>query len=114
MKEAGILFCISGDGDPSNARNLNHHAATAAAFGLTREDALKAITLDAARVLGIDAMVGSVEQGKDATLIVVQGDILELSSAVERVYIQGKTIDLRDMHKQLYEKYTEKYKQLKQ
>lgn len=114
LKEAGILFCISGDGDPSNARNLNHHAATAAAFGLTRDDALKAITLDAAKVLGIDAMVGSLETGKDATLIVVNGDILELSSVVERVFIQGKTIDLRDLHKQLYDKYSEKYKQLKE
>jgi len=114
LKDAGILFCISGDTDPSNARNLNHHAATAAAFGLSREDALKAITFDAAKVLGIDAMVGSVETGKDATLIVVSGDILELSSVVERVFIQGKTIDLRDMHKQLYDKYSEKYKQLKE
>ncbi len=113
LRDAGILFCISGDTDPSNARNLNHHAATAAAFGLSREDALKAITLDAAKVLGIDAMAGSVEMGKDATLIVVGGDILELSSVVERVFIQGKTIDLRDMHKQLYDKYSEKYRQLK-
>lgn len=114
LKEAGILFCISGDGDPSNARNLNHHTATAAAFGLGREDALRAVTLDAARVLGIDGLVGSVETGKDATLIVVNGDILELSSVVERVFIQGKTIDLRDMHKQLYDKYSEKYRQLKE
>ncbi|MEX1140073.1 MAG: amidohydrolase family protein [Bacteroidota bacterium] len=114
LKEAGILFCISGDSDPSNARNLNHHAATAAAFGLAREDALKAVTLDAAKVLGIDSMVGSVESGKDATLIVVNGDILELSSVVEKVFIQGRTIDLRDMHKQLYDKYSEKYRQLKE
>jgi imidazolonepropionase-like amidohydrolase len=113
LNEAGILFCIAGDGDPSNARNLNHHAATAAAFGLSKEGALRAITLDAAKVLGIDALVGSIETGKDATLIVVSGDILELSSSVEKIFIQGKKIDLRDMHKQLYEKYTEKYRQLK-
>jgi imidazolonepropionase-like amidohydrolase len=113
LKEAGILFCIAGDGDPSNARNLNHHAATAAAFGLSKEGALRAITLDAARVLGIERLAGSVETGKDATLIVVNGDILELSSSVERVFIQGKKIDLRDMHKQLYEKYSEKYRQLR-
>jgi imidazolonepropionase-like amidohydrolase len=113
LNEAGILFCIAGDGDPSNARNLNHHAATAAAFGLSKEGALRAITLDAAKVLGIDALVGSIETGKDATLIVVSGDILELSSSVEKIFIQGKKIDLRDMHKQLYEKYSEKYRQLK-
>jgi imidazolonepropionase-like amidohydrolase len=113
LKDAGILFCISGDIDPSNARNLNHHAAAAAAFGLSREDALRSITLDAARVLGIDSMVGSIEPGKQATLIVVSGDILELDSTVDQVYIQGRTIDMRDMHKQLYEKYTEKYRQLR-
>lgn len=114
LKEAGILFCISGDTDPSNARNLNHHAATAAAFGLSKEDALKAVTLDAARVLGIDSLVGSIEPGKQATVLVVSGDILELSSTVEQVYIQGKTVDMRNMHKRLYDKYTEKYRQLKE
>jgi imidazolonepropionase-like amidohydrolase len=113
LKDAGIFFCIAGDGDPSNARNLNHHAAAAAAFGLSPEEALRAITLDAAKVLGIDSMVGSIEIGKDATIIVTTGDILELFSTVEKVFIQGKTIDLRDKHKQLYEKYTEKYRQLK-
>ena len=113
LKDAGVVFCIAGDTDPSNARNLNHHAAVAAAFGLSPSDALRAVTLDAARVLGIDSMVGSIESGKDATLIVTTGDILELSSTVERVFIQGKTIDLRDKHKQLYNKYTEKYRQVK-
>lgn len=112
LKDAGILFCISGDTDPSNARNLNHHAAAAAAFGLSKVDALRAITLDAARVLGIESTVGSIEPGKQATLMVVSGDILELSSTVDQLYIQGKTIDMRDMHKQLYEKYTEKYRQI--
>lgn len=114
LKDAGVLFCIAGDTDPSNARNLNHHAATAAAFGLSRPAALQAVTLDAARIMGIDAMVGSIEPGKQATLMVVQGDILELGSTVEQMYIQGKTIDMRDMHKQLYEKYREKYRQLRQ
>jgi imidazolonepropionase-like amidohydrolase len=112
LKEAGVRFCIAGDGDPSNARNLNHHAAAASAFGLSKADALRSITLDAASILGIDSMVGSVDIGKDATLIVTDGDVLELSSKVERLFIQGKTIDLRDKHKQLYGKYEEKYRQL--
>ena len=111
LKEAGIRFCIAGDSDPSNSRNLNHYAATAVAFGLSPNDALRAITLDAASILGIDSMVGSLDAGKDATLIVTDGDVLELSSKVERLFIQGKTIDLRDKHKQLYEKYEEKYRQ---
>lgn len=112
LKEAGIRFCIAGDSDPSNSRNLNHHAATASAFGLSPENALRAITLDAASILGIDSKVGSIDAGKDATLIVTDGDVLELSSKVERLFIQGKTIDLRDRHKQLYGKYEEKYRQI--
>jgi len=111
LKEAGVRFCIAGDGDPSNSRNLNHHAAAASAFGFPKADALRSITLDAASILGIDSMVGSVDVGKDATLIVTDADVLELSSKVERLFIQGKTIDLRDKHKQLYGKYEEKYRQ---
>jgi imidazolonepropionase-like amidohydrolase len=112
LKDEGVQFCISGDGDPSNARNLNHHAATACAFGLSQEDALRAITLDAANILGIDSMVGSIEVGKDATLLVTNGDILQLSTVVEQEFIQGKKIDLRDKQKQLYNKYEQKYQQL--
>jgi len=111
LKEAGVDFCIGGDVTSWLIRNLNHHAATAAAFGLSKEDALRSITLDAARIIGIADRCGSIEAGKDATLIVTDGDILELSSSVEMAFIQGKKLDLRDKHKQLYSKYQEKYKQ---
>jgi len=113
LREAGVQFCISGDYSASNARNLPHHAATAAAYGLPAEEALKAITLSPAKILGLDSAIGSLELGKDATMFVSDGDILELSTRVERVFIQGKKIDLRDKHKQLYEKYSEKYEQLR-
>ncbi|MCI0706680.1 MAG: amidohydrolase family protein [Ignavibacteriae bacterium] len=112
LREAGVRFCISGDGDASNSRNVPHHAATAAAFGLPKDDALKAVTLYAAQILGIADRVGSLETGKDATLIITNGDPLELSTTVEQAYIQGKKIDMRDKHKRLYQKYQEKYKQL--
>jgi imidazolonepropionase-like amidohydrolase len=112
LKAAGVRFCISGNGSASNARNVPHHAATASAYGLPKEDALKAITLYAAQILGIADRVGSLENGKDATLLVTNGDPLELSTSVEQAYIQGKKVDLRDKHKQLYEKYQQKYKQL--
>ncbi len=114
LRAAGVRFCISGDYDASNARNLPHHAATAAAYGLPADEALKAITLYPAQILRLDDAVGSLEVGKDATLIVSSGDILDLSSRVERVFIQGKKIDLRDKHKQLYNKYKEKYNQLRE
>lgn len=114
LKEAGVKFCIAGDYDASNSRNITHHAATAVAYGLSPEDGLKAITLYAAEILGIADRVGSIDVGKDATLIVTNGDILQLPTTTEHLFIQGKKIDLRDRHKQLYTKYVEKYKQLRE
>jgi len=112
LKEAGIRFCIAGDGDASNSRNTAFHAANAAAYGLPLDDALKSVTLYAAQILGIADRVGSLDVGKDATLIVTTGDPLQPPTITERMFIQGKKIDLRDKHKQLYEKYEEKYRQL--
>jgi imidazolonepropionase-like amidohydrolase len=112
LKNAGVRYCITGDGDASNSRNTAYHAANAAAYGLPKDDALKSITLYAAQILGIADRVGSLEVGKDATLIVTDGDPLEIPTVTERMFIQGKKVDLRDKHKQLYEKYKEKYRQL--
>jgi imidazolonepropionase-like amidohydrolase len=112
LKNAGVRFCITGDGSASNSRNTAYHAANAAAYGLPKDDALKSVTLYAAQILGIADKVGSLELGKDATLIVTNGDPLELPTVAEQMFIQGKKIDLRDKHKQLYEKYKEKYRQL--
>ncbi len=113
LAEAGVAFCIAGERSPSFSRNVNHQAATAAAFGLPKDEALKAVTLYAAQILGIVDRVGSLEKGKDATLMITDGDPLELSTSVLQVYIQGRKADMRDKHKQLYGKYQEKYRQLK-
>lgn len=112
LRSQGVRFCITGDGSASNSRNTAYHAANAAAYGLPKDEALKSVTLYAAQVLGIADKVGSLEVGKDATLIVTTGDPLEIPTLTERVFIQGKKIDLRDKHKQLYEKYKEKYRQM--
>jgi imidazolonepropionase-like amidohydrolase len=112
LKEAGIRFCIAADRRSSMVRNLPYHAATAAAFGLSPDDALRAITLWPAQILGVADRVGSIESGKDATLIVCDGDILETPTQVERAFIQGREIDLSSKHKKLWEKYREKYKRL--
>jgi imidazolonepropionase-like amidohydrolase len=112
LQQAGIRFCITGDGAPSNSRNTPYHAANAAAYGLPKDEALKSVTLYAAQILGITDRVGSLDVGKDATLIVTTGDPLEPSTVTEAMFIQGKKIDLRDKHKQLYDKYKEKYRQL--
>ncbi|MEZ6060443.1 MAG: amidohydrolase family protein [Planctomycetaceae bacterium] len=113
LKDAGIAFCISGSEREStwNTRNLPYHAATAAAYGLDRDEALKAVTLYPARILGIDDRVGSLEVGKDATLIVTNGDPLETETEISRAWIRGRRVDLGSRHKSLYEKYSRKYAQ---
>ena len=115
LRAAGIRFCISSAGrfGASNVRNLPYHAATAAGYGLPSDEALKAITLYPAQILGVADRVGSLESGKDATLFIASGDILETPTQVESAYIQGRKVELNDRHKRLYRKYSEKYEQLK-
>jgi imidazolonepropionase-like amidohydrolase len=112
LYEAGVQFCIAGDSDPSNERNLPYHAAMAASYGLPKDEALKAVTLYPAQILGIADRVGSLEVGKDATLIVTDGDPLEIKSNVRMEFIQGKTISLASRHTHLYDKYKEKYRRM--
>tara|TARA_B100000029_G_C17609576_1_gene969005 strand:+ start:8188 stop:9510 length:1323 start_codon:yes stop_codon:yes gene_type:complete len=113
LYEAGVEFAISmATGGASNHRNTPYEASKAVAYGLPKDEALKSVTLNAAKILGISDQVGSLEKGKDATLIISDGDPLEITTEVEQVYIQGKKIDMSDRHKSLYEKYKEKYKQL--
>lgn len=114
LRKAGVQFCISGSSSSrtSNARNLPYHAATAVAYGLPHDEALKAITLYPAQILGVADRVGSLEPGKDATLMITTGDPLETASNVVSAWIQGRSVDLDSRHKQLYRKYSEKYRQL--
>jgi imidazolonepropionase-like amidohydrolase len=112
LHELGVSFCIASAGDASNVRNLGHHAGTAAAYGLPPDEAIKAVTLYPARILGVGDRVGSLEAGKDATLIVTTGDPLEVTCEVTQAFIQGRQVDLSDRHKRLYHKYQEKYRRL--
>lgn len=111
LRSAGVKFCISGANrfGSSNARNLPYHAATAAAYGLPADDALRSITLTPAEILGVADRVGSLDAGKDATLFVATGDPLETATQVTAAYVQGRKLDLTDRHKQLYQKYRTKY-----
>ncbi len=113
MYDAGIPFAIITRGEAPHERNLPYHAAMAAAFGLPKEVALRAITLSPAEIFGVADRAGSLEVGKDATLIVTTGDPLEVSSNVVMEFIQGRKIDLSTRHTRLYEKYTEKYRRTK-
>jgi hypothetical protein len=109
LKNAGIRFCISVDGF-WQVRNLSYNAGTAAAYGLGKEEALKAITLGAAEILGIDKQCGSLEAGKDANVLICSGDILDMkSSMVERAWLKGMPVSLDNIQEQLYRKYCKKY-----
>lgn len=109
LKERGVRFCLgySGEHDRMGSRNLAFTAGTAAAYGLDTEAALQSITLDAARVLGIDKAYGSLEVGKSATLIVSTGDVLDMrTNNVTQAFIDGRRISLDDHQKALYRQYT--------
>jgi imidazolonepropionase-like amidohydrolase len=82
------------------------------AYGLDADEALKSITLYPAQILGVADRIGSLEPGKDATLIVTSGDPLEISTQVTAAYIQGRQVDLNDRQKRLWEKYKEKYRRM--
>ena len=112
LQKAGVLFCLNNEGDMEapGARNLPFLAGTASAYGLTKEQALKSITLNAAKILGIDKTTGSIEQGKDATLFISTGDALDMkSNNVEKAFVKGNSIDLKNDQTELYEKYKKKY-----
>lgn len=109
LQKAGVLFCIS-LGGTWDQRNLMFHAGTAAAFGLTKEEALAAITNNAAKIFKMDDRVGSLQVGKDATLFVSTGDALDMrTNNVEMAFIRGKSIDLDNKQKALYRKFGAKY-----
>jgi imidazolonepropionase-like amidohydrolase len=110
LQKAGVVFAINDDDGQTRGRNLPFNAGTAAAYGLTKEQALQSITLNAARVLGVEKQTGSIEVGKDANIIISDGDILDMrTSQVTDAFIQGRKIDLNDKQKQLNDKYLKKY-----
>lgn len=110
LQKAGVLFSLNDDDENSRNRNLAFNAGTAAAYGLTKEEALSAITLNAAKILGIDDKTGSIEKGKDANIVVSEGDILDMkSNIISYAFIQGRQVDLNNKQKQLFEKYKYKY-----
>jgi imidazolonepropionase-like amidohydrolase len=110
LHKAGVLFCLNDDDPQNRGRNLPFNAGTAAAYGLGKEEALKAITLNAAKILGIDDKTGTLEVGKDANIVISEGDILDMkSSIITNAYIQGRGITLSSKHTQLYERYKHKY-----
>lgn len=110
LAEAGIEFSIATGDEPAHTRNLPHHAATAAAFGLDREAALRTVTATPCKIAGIADRYGTIELLKSATIIITNGHPLELTSDVTAAWIDGKLIDLSSHQSQMKAKYDEKLK----
>jgi imidazolonepropionase-like amidohydrolase len=111
LAQAGVAFCIAGEGGAFAAaaeRNLPYQAATAIAYGLPRDEALKAITQYPAQILGVADRLGSLAPGLLASFIVTDGDPLETATQVERVFIQGREVDIGNRQKRLEQKYQQK------
>ena len=108
LAKAGVLLAFSEGTEQfgaSSIRNIPYSAAQARAFGLPYEDAVRGLTLNAAKMLGVSDRLGSIEPGKEATLFIADGDVLDLKAQVKRMWIRGREVDLSSRHTRLYEKY---------
>jgi imidazolonepropionase-like amidohydrolase len=104
LHDNGIRFAIQ-SADSHNTRNLPYHAASCAAFGLPKDEALKAVTIYPAQIFGVAERLGSLEVGKQASIILTDGDPLEIRTNVKRVFIAGEDIPMDSRHTLLYEKF---------
>ncbi|XOV66755.1 MAG: amidohydrolase family protein [Fluviicola sp.] len=114
LQDGGVKFCIqnAGDMEAMHARNIPFLAGTAEAYGLTREEAIRAVSLSSCEIMGIDKRYGSIEKGKSATLFVSTGDALDMrTNDVTLALIDGKFVSLTNHQVELYEKYKEKYEE---
>jgi len=101
LQQAGVRFCIS-SGDPgAEARNLPMYAGMAAAYGLSKADALKSVTLYPAQILNVSDRLGSIEVGKMANLVVTDGDLLEIRTHIRYLFIDGRQVPLTSRHTEL-------------
>lgn len=109
LQEAGVMYGLTGIAF-WRQRNLPFEAGQAVGYGLTKEQALSMITINNAKILGIDKTTGTLETGKDANLFISGGDALDMITLdVQKAYIQGRDINLDNLHKQLYRKFAGKY-----
>jgi len=113
FKKAGILVGLTYSNQAY--ANLPFAAGQTAAYGLTKEEALQTVTINTAKILGIDDKTGSIEVGKDANIVVSTGDILDMSTNnIEYAFITGRNISLDNKHKQLSRRFQTKYENQKQ
>jgi len=113
LYQRGVRIAISGGSSAPYTNRLPYEAGVAVAFGLPEEAAIEAVTINAAEFMGIGDRVGSLEPGKDATLLITTGNPLDYLSNIEQGYIQGRELDMRDIHRFFFDKYMEKLRQLR-
>ncbi len=104
LAAAGVKVAFS-TGDYSNVRLVPYHAAMAVAWGMNRDEAIKALTINAAEILGVSTRLGTLEPGKDANLFIAKGDPLEARTVITNVIINGRDVGLDNKHDALYRKY---------
>jgi imidazolonepropionase-like amidohydrolase len=108
LQQAGVRYCVSTGDDGANVRDLPYQAGMTAAFGLSREDALKSVTLYPAQILGVANQLGSIETGKMANIVVTNGDILEPTTKIMHLFIKGRKLPLTSRHTELYEQFKDR------
>lgn len=114
LVDKGVVVALEGSGqmERMNARNLPFYAGTTVAHGLSKEQALQLITLNTAKILGIDANYGSLEEGKSATLFISEGDALDMrTNIISHAFIDGRLISLETHQTELWKRYSEKFEQ---
>jgi len=110
LEKAGLLFAFTTPNFSGDVRNLSFHSGNAVAYGLDAEKAIQAMTLNAAKIIGIDKTVGSIEAGKAATLFISSGDILDVKTHnITQAFIDGREIDLSNKQSDLSDKFMGKY-----
>jgi imidazolonepropionase-like amidohydrolase len=107
LNKAGVKIAFASS-SASVAKDLPYHAAKAAAFGLDKKEALKAVTIAPAEIFGVDKIMGSLEKGKAANIVLADGDILEQRTNIRKVYIDGRETDLSNRYTELLEKFKKK------
>ncbi|MBA2736553.1 MAG: amidohydrolase family protein [Pyrinomonadaceae bacterium] len=108
LQQAGVRFAISTGNDGAEVRDLPYHAGLAGAYGLSKDEALKSVTLYPAQILGIADRLGSIETGKTANIVVTDGDILEPRTNIKYLFINGRMLPLTSRHTELYDSFKDR------
>jgi imidazolonepropionase-like amidohydrolase len=108
MQQAGVKFAVATGEGGGNVRDLPYQAGLAGAYGLSKEEALKSVTLYPAQILGVADQLGSIETGKMANIVVADGDILDARTHIKHVFIEGRMIPLTSRHTELFESFKDR------